>query len=219
VEHHSHIDIDKKIMGIDGINGANFSAGFIEISGNCKDYTIFECPLIDAESVSYNNVCLVYQLYGIEAARDCLFNELKEVMKIGGKYIDPRHLSLICDAMTHTGKLTAVTRNGVSHRTKETVQMASFEKTTDIFIKAGIYGQKDKMVGVSAPTMFGQIAPIGTGAITIDLSIFQDTSNMLSLKEISNIQNQKKECNSIPTIFEYDSDNENFVIPNLESLL
>jgi len=53
----------------------------------------------------------------------------------------------------------------------------SFEETTDQLFKASIFGELDKLNGVSANIMMGQIAPCGTGSS----EIYLDESKLMEL--------------------------------------
>ena len=66
----------------------------------------------------------------------------------------------------------------------------SFEETTDQLFKAAIFGEKDKLTGVSSNIMMGQIAPCGTG----DTDIILDESKLYDIvdtdeEELDDIEN------------------------------
>ena len=54
----------------------------------------------------------------------------------------------------------------------------SFEETTDQLFKASIFGEVDKLTGVSSNIMMGQIPPCGTG----DSNILIDESKLVGIK-------------------------------------
>ena len=60
----------------------------------------------------------------------------------------------------------------------------SFEETADILIKAGVFGEVDKINGVSANIMLGQIANCGTG----DTKVMMDIDSLKDMRHI--------ECNT-----------------------
>ncbi len=49
------------------------------------------------------------------------------------------------------------------------ITKASFEEVTDMFLKASTFAEFDKMTGVSANIMFGQVAPAGTNSFEVML--------------------------------------------------
>jgi hypothetical protein len=61
----------------------------------------------------------------------------------------------------------------------------SFEEVTDMLVKAGIFSEVDKITGVSANVMLGQIPPYGTGDtdVMIDEKKLVELSAMLGADE------------------------------------
>ena len=60
----------------------------------------------------------------------------------------------------------------------------SFEDTTDQLIKASIFGERDKLQGVSSNIMLGQVIPSGTGFCDIFLDEEQLLDNITELNQI-----------------------------------
>jgi len=118
-----------------------------------------------------NDVWEIYQVYGIEAARNCLIHEISEVLEYNGTYISPRHIDLLVDVMTNQGTLVSVDRHGVNKTDSGPLHRASFEETTTQITNASIFNEVDQMTGVSGNIMFGQFIPTGTNAFRIALDI------------------------------------------------
>ncbi len=57
--------------------------------------------IVDAPGVTANDVGAVLRTFGVEAARAQLVAEVSAVFGAYGIGVDPRHLSLISDHMTH----------------------------------------------------------------------------------------------------------------------
>ena len=57
--------------------------------------------LIDIDQITTNDVSAVLHTYGVEAARATLMREVRSVFGAYGIGVDPRHLGLIADFMTH----------------------------------------------------------------------------------------------------------------------
>ena len=57
--------------------------------------------LIDMSQITTNDVSAVLHTYGVEAARATLMREVRSVFGAYGIGVDPRHLGLIADFMTH----------------------------------------------------------------------------------------------------------------------
>lgn len=116
-----------------------------------------------------NDIGTIYKLYGVEAARQILFNEFIATYKAGGSDINHSHMSVLIDMMTHTGSIISIDRHGLNKVDSETLAKASFEKTMDHFIDAAIFNEKDHVNSVSARIMVGRVIPGGTGAFELML--------------------------------------------------
>ena len=124
---------------------------------------------VDSTRTISNDVYEVINILGIEAARDIILSEIREVINGAGSYVNYRHLNLLCDIMTHKGSLMSIDRFGINRAATGPLAKCSFEETTDQLFKAAIFGETDKLNGVSANIMMGQVAPAGTGNCEIML--------------------------------------------------
>ena len=122
---------------------------------------------IDFTKTFSNDIHEVQDVFGIEAARLALYEELMEVFNSGGTSLSYRHPCLLVDAMTYHGYLIAIARFGMSKLENGVLAKSSFEMTTKILFDAAISGEFDSMKGVSANIMFGQKPPCGTGLVDI----------------------------------------------------
>ena len=61
--------------------------------------------LIDVDNITTNDVGTTLRIYGVEAARATLMREVRAVFGAYGIGVDPRHLGLIADFMTHMVRL------------------------------------------------------------------------------------------------------------------
>ena len=116
---------------------------------------------------------------GIEAARKCLFKEICDVMEFDGGYINYHHIGLLCDRMTCNKKLVSIFRHGINNDNIGPIAKASFEETSEMFLKAARHGELDEMRGVSANIMCGQPGYFGTGAF----SVYLNTVDMQKMQE------------------------------------
>jgi DNA-directed RNA polymerase II subunit RPB1 len=145
-------------------------------------------PMVDAPRTVTNDVNEIYEILGIEAARNALYNEITDVLDGGMVTVNYRHLALLVDVMTNRGNILSVNRHGINRGDIGPLAKCSFEETTDKLIKAGIFAEHDKINGVSANVMLGQIAPCGTGDVTIMmdedmLSKMTSTSRLAIIRE------------------------------------
>jgi len=127
---------------------------------------LFNSPFVDFTRTYSNDILEVYKVLGVEAARNLLIEEITSVMS-DASYINNRHIDLLCDIMTNKGYLTAINRQGINRGDTGPLAKCSFEDTTDQLIKAGIFGEKDKLNGVSSNIMMGQTIKAGTGMCNI----------------------------------------------------
>ena len=172
---------------------------------------VIQEPFVDYKKTFSNDVNEIYKLLGIEAARSLLIKETVSVITEGAGYINTRHVELLCDTMTNKGFITPINRQGINRGDIGPLAKCSFEDTTDQLIKAGIFGEKDKLQGVSSNIMLGQIIPSGTGFV----DIFLDEEKMIqNLGELNQVQEEIEfEENDIDTLLTVEDDgcgNEDF---------
>ena len=147
---------------------------FMDTNGN-NLLEILSQKNIDSSRTISNDVNEVYEILGVEAARQVLLNELNEVLEDEG--VNFRHLSLLVDTMTNRGALLSIDRHGINRSDIGPLAKCSFEETSDMLIKAGLFGEYDKMNGVSGNIMLGQIPPCGTG----DTTILMDEEKLMNI--------------------------------------
>lgn len=117
-----------------------------------------------------NDIIETCKVLGIEASRKVLIQELKNLISFDGSYVNPRHLSLLVDIMTHRGKLMSITRHGINKTDIGPIAKCSFEETVDILYQSAVFGVSDNLKGVSSSILIGQPPLIGTGKIDLFLS-------------------------------------------------
>lgn len=117
---------------------------------------------VDTRRTVTNDVFEVYQTLGIEAGRAALIIELRKVLI--DLSLDHRHISLLGDTMSNRGFFMSIDRHGINARGElGPLAKCSFEQTDAMLINAGVFAERDRINGVSANVMLGQIAPCGTG--------------------------------------------------------
>lgn len=170
------------IKGIDNIEKVNLSNNsnlmydpitkteqrkdeWIMYTDGCNLSALLAHPMLDAPNVYSNNIREIYEVLGIEAARQALYDEIQEVLE--SITVNYRHIALLVDVQTNKGFLLSIDRHGINRGDIGPLAKCSFEETTDKLIKAGIFAEHDKVNGVSANVMLGQPVPAGTGVIDI----------------------------------------------------
>lgn len=181
--------LDEKLKGVDNIKKVFIREAkktTLDYSGTLPEYKQEKEWLLDTEGINLkqvmrfegvdhtrvfsNDLNEVMQVLGIEAARNILLKELRGVIEFDGSYVNHRHLSILCDAMTSRGHFMSITRHGINRSPDNGPLMrCSFEETVDILNDAAAFGELDTCRGVSQKVMLGQLAPIGTGSFDVVL--------------------------------------------------
>ena len=125
-------------------------------------------PQIDKYKTTSNDIHETYSVFGIEASRNILITEIREVMDEASD-IDARHVHLLVDMMTSKGKLIPIDRNGMKYSTNGPFAKCSFEEADTQLYKAAIFGETDHITGVSSNIILGQCPPCGTGIVDVSL--------------------------------------------------
>ena len=126
---------------------------------------LFTFPGIDPTRTFSNDIHEILDVFGIEATRMALFEEMRTVF--GGSSVDYHHLSVLVDEMTYYGRPIPITRTGMAKMDTGVLARSSFEMTYQVLFDAAVSGDFDKLSGVSSNIMFGQKPPCGTGFVDI----------------------------------------------------
>ena len=126
---------------------------------------------IDNTRTLSNDIIEIYNVLGIEAARQAIYNELVDVVEFDGTYINYHNYSVLVDRMTFTHKLISIFRHGINNDNIGPIAKASFEETPEMFLKAARHAELDTLRGVSANVMCGQEGHFGTASFQVLLDI------------------------------------------------
>ena len=124
---------------------------------------ILEMKEVNPEKLVSNDLHEVANVFGIEATRQLIIDEIQSVLNTQGLNIDRRHLKLIADAMTNTGEVKGVTRIGIIAQKSSILARATFETPVKQFVNATIKGNKDYLTSVVENVILNQPVPVGTG--------------------------------------------------------
>jgi DNA-directed RNA polymerase II subunit RPB1 len=142
---------------------------------------ILGTDFIDYKRTYSNDIGEMFNILGIEAARQSIFNEFTDVMEFSDVNINYHHVSLLCDRMTVKHDMVAIFRSGLHNDNIGPIAKATFEVHTEILLQAARHGDFDEMRGVSANVMCGQFGYYGTGAFNV----------ILDMKELAKIEAQE----------------------------
>ena len=154
---------DEWFVETNGINSREISTKFINFK------SLLKLDIVDEFKTISNNVWDIYEVLGIEAARQFLIDEFMSIME----GINLCHSSLLVDRMTFGGTIYSITRYTMKKAENGPFGKASFEETMDNFINAASRGEIEPTKGVSASIMCGKRARIGTGMFGLQLDLKQ----------------------------------------------
>lgn len=138
---------------------------------------------IDYKRTFSNDIREVFNVLGIEAVRQVIYNEFVEVMSVQDVYINYHHLSILADRMTNTINLVPIFRSGILNDDTGPISKSTFEVHTEELLTAARHAEFDHMRGVSANVMMGQRGYYGTNAFSL----------VLDLEKMAAIETQKIE--------------------------
>jgi DNA-directed RNA polymerase II subunit RPB1 len=146
---------------------------------------------IDSSRTFSNDIAEVYDVLGIEAARQTIYNELVDVISFDGTYINSHNYSILCDRMTFTSKMISIFRHGINNDNIGPIAKASFEETPEMFLKAARHAELDTMRGISANVMCGQEGYFGTSSFQVVLDI-EEMTKMEAASEYKHVDEEKE---------------------------
>jgi len=167
------ISEDTKMCPIKGVEGIQ-RAVIRRVGGHYVVYTegsnlekVLEIEHVDKKSTSTNSILEIYEVLGVEAARNAIINEATRTLEEQGLTVDIRHIMLVSDLMTNDGDVKAIGRHGISGRKSSVLARAAFEITSTHLLRAGITGEVDTLEGVVENIIVGQPVTVGTGAVNL----------------------------------------------------
>ncbi len=159
-----------KIKGIDGISRAIIKKrgdGYVIYTEGSNLSKILELLYVDGSRTTTNSVQEIYEVLGVEAARNAIINEAYNTLQEQGLTVDIRHIMLVSDMMTNDGDVKAIGRHGISGRKSSVLARAAFEITAHHLLRAAIQGEVDYLDGVAENVIVGQPVTLGTGAVNL----------------------------------------------------
>ncbi len=139
------------------------SEEFVIITAGSNLKEVLKLDFVDKARVYTNDVFEVFEVLGIEAARQAIINEVFKVIENQGLNVDIRHIMLVADTMTFAGKISGITRYGVISEKASVLARASFETPIKHLVSASLVGETDNLNSVVENVMLNQPVPVGTG--------------------------------------------------------
>ncbi len=175
---------EMKIKGVKGIERGVIrrdGGEFVIYTEGSNLEKVLKMDGVDIEKTKTNSPFEIYNVLGIEAARNAVIHEAKNTLDEQGLDVDIRHVMLVADIMTNEGDLKAIGRHGVSGKKTSVLARAAFEITSQHLLRAAIIGEEDELSGVAENVIVGQPITQGTGDVDVKYTGFP--SGMTAQKE------------------------------------
>ena len=194
--------LDKSVIcGIPGIESIYFKPDINSFETDGSNFQkILGLYFVDSTKTMSNNIWDIYNVLGVEAARQFIIDEFMTLME----GINACHIQLLADKMTHRGTISSISRYTMRTEESGPFSKASFEETRDNFLRAGFYGQQEETKGVSSSIICGKRSKIGTGLCDLIIDVKTLPNQVKVLKDV-----EEKSPNPLYTI-------ENFNKKNIE---
>ncbi len=160
---------DLKTIHITGIKGitqvlpVKRHDEFIIITAGTNLKKVLELDFVDPTRTVSNDIYEIAEVFGIEAARQAIIDEVFKVIEAQGLTVDIRHIMLVADTMCVSGGVKGITRYGVVSEKASVLARASFETPIKHIINAALAGEVDELDSVVENIMLNQPVPVGTG--------------------------------------------------------
>jgi DNA-directed RNA polymerase beta' subunit len=158
---HSTI-LQTKICGIDRIENIFITRTnnewYIETDGSNLE-EILKLPFVDSFRTHSNDIWETYNLFGIEAVRAYIVEELTNLMP----NIHKNHITLLADRMSVSGKLKSISRYTRKHESSSILSKVTFEETLSGFLRSALVRENDNIKGISASIICGCVPNVGSG--------------------------------------------------------
>ena len=176
------------VSGVKGISQVliiNRDGNYIILTAGSNLKEIVKIKGVNANKTITNDLYETAEVFGIEAARQLIINEISKVINSQGLDINQRHLKLVADAMTTDGEVRGMTRMGIIARKTSILAKASFETPIKHFVNATIKAGKDELHSVIENIILNQPVPVGTGLPGLMVKITGPLAEQKSAKKKS----------------------------------
>lgn len=185
---------------------------YISITSGINYNEILKYKNIDYDRTFTNDINYVLVNYGIEATRSIIYSEIFELF---GGSVNPGHISLFADMITHLGYTISIDRHGIPKLNHGIFANASFEESMFHFTKAAIFNETEHLKSTSSNIMIGKIFNGGTGSFDLKFDIGKLINSEYIINEnILNYNEMFTENIFMKDIFESKEINKDFFIPN-----
>lgn len=113
---------------------------------------------IDPDNIQTDNITEIERMYGIEATRTKIINEMRNII---GDLFHTYYL-IYADEMTFTGEYTAISKGGLTRREPNPLLGMAYEAPVGTLEKVVFNRDLVPVTGISGPLMMGTVPKIGT---------------------------------------------------------
>jgi DNA-directed RNA polymerase subunit A" len=135
---------------------------YVETDGSNLE-AILALDYVDTYRTYSNDIWEIYALFGVEAVRSYIVEELTNLMPT----IHPTHIDLLADRMTVSGRLRSISRYTRKHEQSSVLSKATFEETLSGFLRSALLNEVDTVNGASASIICGKVPRVGTGLVDL----------------------------------------------------
>jgi DNA-directed RNA polymerase beta' subunit len=157
--HTEIIDVVKSIIDENGSIQTEKVYAISTLGTNLE--AVLENPFIDKYRTQTDSIKEYEEMYGIEAARNKIINEIRKTMDSGN--VIREHTTIFGDEMTYSGQVTSIQKTGLQIREMSNVLLRlSFQSPIQVIQNAAVNSLVDNISGISGPLMCGQTVNVGT---------------------------------------------------------
>ena len=128
---------------------------------------VMKIPEVDYTKLYTNDLREIEKVFGIEATRAAILQELAKLYEDQGLSVNVRHFMLVADMLTWYGIYLGINRYGLHAEKESTLSKAAFETPISIFVRSSMMGQSDKVLGGIDNVIMNQPIYLGTGLYDI----------------------------------------------------
>ena len=99
-------------FNLDGTNKTIKDSVLYTVGSNLEE--VLKNDYVDTNRVYTNNINEIYEIFGVEAAREAIIIEMSSIYSDSSP--NPKHIEMIGDIMTYRGKLMQIDRHGINRR-------------------------------------------------------------------------------------------------------
>ncbi len=151
------------VKGISQVLPVRRGEEYVVLTAGSNLKAVLKMDEVDPYRTITNDVFEIEKLFGIEAARQAIINEIMKVIRTQGLNVDIRHIMLIADTMCMSGRVLGINRYGIVKEKPSVLARASFETPIKHIMAASMVGEVDELNSVIENVMLNQPIPTGTG--------------------------------------------------------